>query len=307
MKELTTAQSWFLLWLGGVALFAVTIPLRRSPPLRYRCLEMISLFVLSSLVAPVCEETIFRGFLFAVFAQTTGTIWGLTFSGFLFAIFHAEFWKNGRQFLMCLLFSMAMGFARVATGTVLASVLLHSGFNVALQAYSQRHHFWNSAPPPAVDDRHRRNMEFFWYRTSAQRDETRTRRIFGKTRRSGHSLCSFGRPLAGRRPNTQPARARTRKHRYSRGRGVLLLFGPRRVSLGVSEQRDPTHAQTPNSKTRSSRPKCRFTRRFSDCNSSDHWFAENSVIKYAACAHTFRSELWREKRATPCGEPLFWG
>ncbi len=99
------------------------------------------------LVAPLVEETVFRGYLYPVFVRITSAIlryYGMEFSsatragvaasivltGTLFGLMHAPQlgWTWGLVSLLTLV-GVIFTFARAWTGTVVASFLLHLGYN----------------------------------------------------------------------------------------------------------------------------------------------------------------------------------
>lgn len=107
----------------------------------------ILLMSMAVLVAPLVEETVFRGYLYPLFASKfsglaenfgfaplkairigTGAAIGLT--GFLFGLMHGAQlgWTWGLVSLLILV-GVIFTFARAWTGTVLASFLLHLGYN----------------------------------------------------------------------------------------------------------------------------------------------------------------------------------
>jgi membrane protease YdiL (CAAX protease family) len=106
-----------------------------------------SLMAMAVLIAPLVEETVFRGYLYPVFVRITSAIlryYGMEFSsatragvatsimltGTLFGLMHAPQlgWTWGLVSLLTLV-GVIFTFARAWTGTVLASFLLHLGYN----------------------------------------------------------------------------------------------------------------------------------------------------------------------------------
>lgn len=114
----------------------------------------ILLMAMAVFVAPLVEETIFRGYLYPVLARTISDIaqfFGMEFSrairasvvssilltGILFGLVHApQLGKNWALVSLLTLVGVVFTFARAWTGTVLASFLLHLGYNsmIALTA-----------------------------------------------------------------------------------------------------------------------------------------------------------------------------
>jgi membrane protease YdiL (CAAX protease family) len=106
-----------------------------------------SLMAMAVLVAPLVEETVFRGYLYPVLARITsavlqffgmesssairtGVATSILLTGTLFGLMHAPQlgWTWGLVSLLTLV-GVIFTFARAWTGTVLASFLLHLGYN----------------------------------------------------------------------------------------------------------------------------------------------------------------------------------
>jgi membrane protease YdiL (CAAX protease family) len=105
------------------------------------------LMAMAVLVAPVVEETIFRGYLYPVLARIisavaqffgvefsiairTGVIASVLTTGLLFGLMHApQLGRNWPLVSLLILVGIIFTSARAWTGTVLASFLLHLGYN----------------------------------------------------------------------------------------------------------------------------------------------------------------------------------
>jgi membrane protease YdiL (CAAX protease family) len=105
------------------------------------------LMAMAVFVAPLVEETVFRGYLYPLFASKisslaekfgidplaairVGTAAGIFITGVLFGLMHAPQlgWTWGLVSLLILV-GVIFTFARARTGTVVASFLLHLGYN----------------------------------------------------------------------------------------------------------------------------------------------------------------------------------
>ena len=111
---------------------------------------MILLMSMAVLVAPVVEETIFRGYLYPVFARIvsgiaqqrgmnsaralrTGVATSILTTGVLFGLMHApQLGWTWSLVSLLILVGVIFTFARAWTGTVVASFLLHLGYNSVL-------------------------------------------------------------------------------------------------------------------------------------------------------------------------------
>jgi hypothetical protein len=86
--------------------------------------------VLGVLVAPLVEETIFRGFLYPVIARRLGVAAGIAVTGTLFGLMHAaQLWGGWGQIALLILVGVVLTWVRARTGTVAASYFVHLGYN----------------------------------------------------------------------------------------------------------------------------------------------------------------------------------
>jgi len=108
------------------------------------------LMAMAVLVAPLVEETVFRGYLYPLFAKSFGIVPGILLTGVLFGLMHGSQlgWSWGIVGLLILV-GMIFTFARAYTGTVLASFLLHLGYNsaIAVTTIISTHGFTRVLPP----------------------------------------------------------------------------------------------------------------------------------------------------------------
>src|SRR5467141_3093429 len=88
------------------------------------------LMAMAVFVAPLVEETVFRGYLYPLFAKSLGVVPGILITGALFGLMHGAQlgWTWGLVALLTLV-GVIFTFARARTGTVVASFLLHLGYN----------------------------------------------------------------------------------------------------------------------------------------------------------------------------------
>lgn len=105
------------------------------------------LMAMAVLVAPLAEETIFRGYLYPVFARIisaiaqrfgmecsqairTGVASSILVTGILFGLMHGpQLGENWELVGLLIVVGVIFTFARAWTGTVVASFLLHLGYN----------------------------------------------------------------------------------------------------------------------------------------------------------------------------------
>jgi uncharacterized protein len=90
----------------------------------------ILFMVTAVLVAPVIEETIFRGYIYPVVARSFGVATGVIATGVLFGLLHApQLWGGWGQIGLLVVVGIVFTWARAATRTVVASYLLHLSYN----------------------------------------------------------------------------------------------------------------------------------------------------------------------------------
>ncbi|MGA8100665.1 MAG: CPBP family intramembrane glutamic endopeptidase [Candidatus Acidiferrales bacterium] len=89
------------------------------------------LFVtLAVFLAPLIEETVFRGYIYPVVARTFGMGLGVLLTGTLFGLMHAkQLWGGWVQIAMLVMLGIFFTYARAMTRSVVASYLLHLGYN----------------------------------------------------------------------------------------------------------------------------------------------------------------------------------
>jgi len=88
------------------------------------------LMLMSILLAPLVEETIFRGYIYPVLARSFGVGAGVVITGTLFGLLHApQLWGGWGQILLLIGVGIIFTAARAALRTVVVSYLLHISYN----------------------------------------------------------------------------------------------------------------------------------------------------------------------------------
>jgi len=89
------------------------------------------IFMLTAvLLAPVVEETIFRGYLYPVVARSVGVSAGVVITGTLFGLLHAgQLWGGWWQIALLVVVGILFTLARAVSRTVVASYILHASYN----------------------------------------------------------------------------------------------------------------------------------------------------------------------------------
>ena len=86
--------------------------------------------LIAVLLAPLVEETIFRGYIYPVVARAFGKSWGIIATGMLFGLLHtAQLWGGWSQIALLVFVGIVLTFARAASRTVLASFVIHTSYN----------------------------------------------------------------------------------------------------------------------------------------------------------------------------------
>src|SRR5579863_1398209 len=119
---------------GAVGFFGVPVEIetayREFAPNRQAAL---ALMIMSVVLAPVVEETVFRGYIYPVVARTFGVAVGIIGTGTVFGLLHAEqLWGGWAQIALLVAVGIVFTWVRAAKRTVFASYLLHVSYNSLL-------------------------------------------------------------------------------------------------------------------------------------------------------------------------------
>jgi membrane protease YdiL (CAAX protease family) len=127
----------YLLAGGGLSLFINLVTTRLKTPENIPIEELFKfrqtamLFVaMAVFVAPLVEETLFRGYLYPMFARSFGVTPGILLTGFLFGLMHgAQLGWTWSLVALLTIVGIIFTLVRARTGTVVASFLMHLGYN----------------------------------------------------------------------------------------------------------------------------------------------------------------------------------
>jgi membrane protease YdiL (CAAX protease family) len=166
------------LYLGGGAALAICVAIassRLKTPDHLPIQDLFksrtgafSLMAMAVLIAPLVEETVFRGYLYPLFASSfsrmakylgsqpdqavqTGTRIAIVLTGSLFGVLHgAQLGWTWGLVAMLVTVGIIFTFARARAGTVFVSFLLHLGYNsfIAFSAIFATHGFTRMPPHP---------------------------------------------------------------------------------------------------------------------------------------------------------------
>jgi CAAX protease family protein len=133
-----TASGWIYFFSGcGLAIFVAVASYNMKNTEHLPIQEIFKnrsgaflLMTMAVFVAPLVEETVFRGYLYPLFAKSLGVLPGILITGVLFGLMHgSQLGWTFRLVALLTLVGVIFTFARARTGTVLASFLLHLGYN----------------------------------------------------------------------------------------------------------------------------------------------------------------------------------
>jgi membrane protease YdiL (CAAX protease family) len=155
----TPGNPW-LYFLGGFALYflvalsAAGITTPQNAPIedlfKYRTTAFLFM-AMAVLIAPLFEETVFRGYLYPLLAKSFGIVPSVIVTGILFGLMHGYQlgWTWGLV-AMLILVGIVLTLVRALTGTVVASFLLHLGYNFSIAIFSviATHGFTRMPPHP---------------------------------------------------------------------------------------------------------------------------------------------------------------
>jgi membrane protease YdiL (CAAX protease family) len=97
--------------------------------------SVLMMMALGILVAPLVEETLFRGCIYPVLARTFGIPAGIFLTGALFGLSHAlQLGGAWKQVGLLIAVGIFLTYVRARAGTVAASYLVHLGYNTTLFA-----------------------------------------------------------------------------------------------------------------------------------------------------------------------------
>jgi membrane protease YdiL (CAAX protease family) len=93
----------------------------------------LALMIMSVVLAPVVEETVFRGYIYPVVARSFGVAAGIIGTGTVFGLLHAEqLWGGWAQIALLVIVGIVFTWVRAVKRTVFASYLLHVSYNSVL-------------------------------------------------------------------------------------------------------------------------------------------------------------------------------
>ncbi len=138
-KTTSASTAYMACLLGGIALNVIVeaaskfVPTKAKLPIEalfHDRAGILWLMAVGVLLAPLVEETIFRGYLYPVLARSFGVAWGVIVTGIIFGAMHAvQLWGGWGQIGLLMLVGIVLTYVRARSGSVLSSYLLHLGYN----------------------------------------------------------------------------------------------------------------------------------------------------------------------------------
>jgi len=149
------SSRWLGFLLAGILMaffiqaISALLPVPKQLPIEQFFADTTSAYLLAlfgTTLAPLMEELYFRGFLYPVLARRLGVPLSVFITSLAFAAIHASQLGQAWAPLLLLLFvGLALTIARVRTGSVATSFLMHVGYNLTLFTvmYFVTDHFHN--------------------------------------------------------------------------------------------------------------------------------------------------------------------
>jgi membrane protease YdiL (CAAX protease family) len=141
----------FVLGGCGLSLLVAVLTSRMKTPeqmpveelFKYRTTALLFM-AMAVLVAPLVEETLFRGYLYPLFARSFGVSPSILITGILFGLMHgAQLGWTVSLVTVLIIVGIVFTLVRARTGSVFASYLMHLGYNslIAVAAVVTTHGF----------------------------------------------------------------------------------------------------------------------------------------------------------------------
>lgn len=128
----------------GLSLFVAVLSARMKTPenlpmeelFKYRQVALMFM-AMAVLVAPLVEETLFRGYLYPLFARSFGVLPGILLTGLLFGLMHgAQLGWTWSLVSILVVVGIVFTLVRARTGSVFASYLMHLGYNSLISFFA---------------------------------------------------------------------------------------------------------------------------------------------------------------------------
>src|SRR5438128_7431380 len=130
-----------LISLGATLAISVLIvssffPAGEAPPIEKLLSSTTAVYVFALfgiLAAPVCEEIIFRGFLFKVLFDMGGPAMAVSITAILFALLHLpQLWGSWAGVALIFVVGYVLSFVRLRSNSLIPSFIIHTSYNTML-------------------------------------------------------------------------------------------------------------------------------------------------------------------------------
>jgi membrane protease YdiL (CAAX protease family) len=134
----------YFLWGCGLSLLVAVLSSQMKTPDNLPMEELFKVrqtallfMAMAVLVAPLVEETLFRGYLYPLFARSFGVVPGILLTGVLFGMMHGAQLGWTWSLVTTLIFvGIVFTIVRARTGSVFASYLMHLGYNSVISFFA---------------------------------------------------------------------------------------------------------------------------------------------------------------------------
>lgn len=134
----------YFLWGCGLSFLVAIVSSQMKTPdnipmeelFKYRQTALLFM-AMAVIVAPLVEETLFRGYLYPLFARSFGIVPGIVITGVLFGLMHgAQLGWTWSLVSTLVLVGIIFTTVRARTGSVFASYLMHLGYNSLISLFA---------------------------------------------------------------------------------------------------------------------------------------------------------------------------
>ncbi len=108
-----------------VSSFVSSVTLAVNTPLINTPTRIVTAFIVMGLLAPICEEFLFRGALLSGLSGR-GKLFGVLFSSLMFAVMHGNIYQLFYQFLL----GIVLALVTLSSNTIIAPIIIHSLNNI---------------------------------------------------------------------------------------------------------------------------------------------------------------------------------
>jgi membrane protease YdiL (CAAX protease family) len=125
---------WFIAALSGISLAALVIAIENPGRLQIHVHGIGYAVAFGGLLAPLIEETIFRGMILPIIVRYTQPFVAAAITGVIFALYHGLYkgLPTGDILLWITITGTAYGFMRIRSQSTLTAAVMHSAYNLTL-------------------------------------------------------------------------------------------------------------------------------------------------------------------------------